>query len=69
MVVIVIFLLGVGLFIGQTSRNLHLGMREVKSFKADGVCLITTDPACGYCPGDVTDGKCYVKYSELKQYN
>lgn len=52
----------------MVANDFRLGMREVTSFKADGICLNTTDPACGYCPGDVTDGKCYVRYGELKQY-
>ncbi|MGZ6005668.1 MAG: hypothetical protein ACXWLH_06010 [Candidatus Saccharimonadales bacterium] len=43
--------------------------REIKSFNPNGVCQSITNPECGYCPGSVTDGKCYVKKGTFSQYD
>jgi hypothetical protein len=68
LLIVVVVIVG-GIFIWMNANGIRLGMRQVKSFKVDGVCLPTTDPKCGYCPGDVVDNsKCYVKYGELKEY-
>lgn len=44
------------------------GMRQVKSFDANGICLALNNPECGYCPGEVKQDKCYVKQGTLDQY-
>ncbi len=68
-IITLIILIGIVLLVGQMTGVLRLGMREVKSFKADGVCTDTsTSPACGFCPGDVSDGRCFVRYGELSEY-
>jgi hypothetical protein len=69
LVIIAVAILAGGIFFWLSTNGIRLGMRQVKSFKVDGVCLPTTDPKCGYCPGEVIDNsKCYVKPGELKEY-
>lgn len=67
--VVVAVLIVSAVFFWMNANGIRIGMRQVKSFKPDGVCLPTTDPKCGYCPGEVIDNtKCYVKYGELEKY-
>lgn len=52
----------------QVSGGVPFGMREVKSFRAYGVCDKRTDPACGFCPGTVENDRCFVGFGSFNQY-
>lgn len=55
-------------FVTKNSTSTPNGMRQVKSYDPNGICLAVNNPECGYCPNTPVDGKCYVKKGELEQY-
>ena len=68
---LLIFFAIVGILLLSPSRHMNKatqGMRQVKSYEADGICLAIDNPECGYCPGEVEEGKCYVKQGVLEQF-
>ena len=67
--VLVLSLIGAVLvFINRQSSGTLIGMREVKSYDANGRCLAANYPPCGYCPNEPVNEKCYVKKGELEDY-
>lgn len=69
-IVLIIALVAALYFINENSNIAPKGMRQVKSFNANGICLAINNPECGYCPGKVIDEQCFVDKdkSVLEQY-
>jgi len=63
--VVLVLVIGAGAAFYFTSAQ--TSMREVKSY-SDGICGSAIDPACGNCPGEIKDSKCYVKRGTFEQY-
>jgi hypothetical protein len=63
--VLTILVLGTAFFIRSQDNT---GLRQIKSYNTNGVCQSVNDPACGNCPGKITDDKCYVKKGTFDQY-
>lgn len=68
LLLLAVLLLGTIFIVLKGLGGTPLGMRQVKSYNPNGICLSADNPECGYCPNKPVDNKCYVKHGELLQY-